>query len=249
MKFLLAAVLLPGAAAAAGAQPPESACASYTRASTDAPPEVRSWLSRSADDHVLVCTPAQPRSAGEAATLCSGESGVSRHGPVCSYARHLLSRVGEGSAAHLERAEHGEALAMTLAPAACPAARIAETPDPYTLTYEVPPGAFVAIVSFWAAATASPQALERELSCCRTGPDTSASRLRAAVAAGHHVGAAAVIRIVSLSGRWLQHRYTLLVKDPDAGASGTVVYVVYLRRRLEGLGGGWRISNVSDAPG
>lgn len=244
--ILAVAALLGGGPAppAPAPAPPAASCQTFTRASAGAPDVVRAWLAHSSDDHVLVCIPPEPHA--DAAALYAGESAVGRRGNVCSYARHLLSRVADGATGKLQPYEHGDAVAMTLATGDCPPAHSAAGPDRYALTYDLSPGAFVAIMAYWATATVSAQSFDREIACCTAsaGAPTTARRLRSAIAAGHHLGAAAVTRIVRLSGPLLRHRYALFVADPDSAPAGSGVYVIYLSKRIAGP---YRITGVSDA--
>jgi len=248
MKVILAiAALLAGGPAPSAAPGPTASCQSFTRTSAGAPEVVRTWLARSADDHVVVCTPQQPHDAADAVPVYTGETAVTRHGAVCSYARRVLSAVGDGAGSRLRHDEHGDAVGMVLASGDCPAPHSAAAPDRYTLTYDLSPAAFVSIMAFWAAATASPQAFERATACCKSQAAAAApgSRLREAIDAGHHIGTAAVRRIVRLSGASLRQRYALFVSDPDSRPTGAPVYVIYLSKWL-GVGS-YRITGVTEA--
>src|ERR1700739_1413297 len=88
---------------AAPAEAPPGSCESFTRSSVGTPPLVHDWLVRSADDHVRVCARQSTRSEAPGEPLYSGESAPIRHGAVCSYSHHDLSRLGHGAASPLQR--------------------------------------------------------------------------------------------------------------------------------------------------
>jgi len=200
---------------------------------------------------VLVCLPVARSGESEAANpVYFGESALQRRGPVCSYSSHGLSRVGAAAAGHLERYERGETLAMALAGADCPVHAPGTTAAPYVATYDVSPGAFVAIMQFWAAAADSAQAFERESRAPRAAAQSGAApkpearaRLHTAIEGGR-MRAAAVKRIVRTSGLGLRHRYALFVVDPDSQPAGATLYVIYLSKWLTGP---YRITGVADA--
>jgi hypothetical protein len=235
-------LLLLGAmdAQALRAQPAELPCQTFTRASPAAPDVVRDWLAHSSDDHVIVCTAAGV--AQDVAPLYNGESGVTRHGTLCSYSSHALIRAGSGAASRLQRFERGEAVSMALAGGDCPAPHASTTEQRYTTTYDLSPAAFVSIMQYWAAAVDSTQSFDRELTCCGAGEGSAAgtalaaetrTRLRAAIAAGR-IKAAGVTRIVRFSGRVLHRRYALTLPDPDSRPAGATVYVIYLSKWAAG---------------
>ena len=55
---------------------------------------VRTWLSRSSDEHVRVCQPPASATSAAPAVSYTGESAVRHHGGVCSYASHRLQKIG-----------------------------------------------------------------------------------------------------------------------------------------------------------
>ena len=232
------------------AQPAAGAsCQSYARGDAAAPELVRRWLEHSGDEHVLVCLPPAPAAAGEATPVYFGESALQRRGAVCSYSSHGLTRAGTAAAGHLERYERGETLAMALAGADCPAHAPGAAPAPYVATYDVSPGAFVAIMQLWAAAADSVQALDRASRAAKGAAESGAAptpatraRLRTAIEAGA-MRTAGVTRIVRMSGRGLRHRYALFVADPDSQPAGATLYVIYLSKSLTGP---YRITGVAD---
>jgi hypothetical protein len=238
-------LLLLGAvgAQALRAQPAALPCQTFTRASPAAPDVVRDWLAHSSDDHVIVCTAADV--AQDALPLYTGESGVTKHGTLCSYSSHGLIRAGSGTASRLQRFERGEAISMALAGGECPAPHATATEQRYTTTYDLTPAAFMSIMQYWAAAVDSAQSFDRELVCCGAGDGSAAAaagtalaaetrtRLRAAIAAGR-IKAAGVTRIVRFSGRGLRRRYALTLPDPDSRPAGATVYVIYLSKWAAG---------------
>jgi hypothetical protein len=251
-RLALAGALVCACGAGAEAQPLGEPCQSYTRASAAAPEVVRGWLAHSSDEQVLVCPQAAPRGAEEPGNPAYfGESALRRRGAVCSYSSHGLTRIGAGAAAHLESYERGEALAMAFAGADCPPPRAPSAATPYTATYDVSPSAFVAIMRFWAAAAAHTEDFDRELGRTARGgsePEASAAlgartRLRAAIEGGR-MQAAAVTRIVRISGFGLRHRYALFVADPDSRPPGSTLYVIYLSKWPTGP---YHITGIADA--
>jgi hypothetical protein len=251
---LVVAALLVAWAGAVRAQPAPPSCQTFSRSSAGAPQIVREWLARSADDHVIMCTPAGQSDAGDAAPTYTGENALVKRGTLCSYSSHGLSRVGSGAASRLERYERGDAVGMTAAAGDCPAPHAADSAQRYTMTYDVSPAAFESIMTFWAAVAASVPALERASSCCEarggadaTAPDSAVAaetrrRLRAAIAAGR-MRTAAVTRIVRAPGRGIHHRYALFVADPDSRPGAASVYVIYLSKWPLGP---YRISAITD---
>jgi hypothetical protein len=248
-----AAALLLAWTGAPRAQPAPPSCQSFTRSSGAAPEIVRSWLERSGDDHVLVCTAPAAASGTPGATLYTAESAVARSRGVCSYSSHLLTRVGTGVASRLQRVESAAGIGMTIAGSgACPTPHSAPA-ELYTMTYDLTPAVFESIMAFWAATAASAAAFDHELACCTVRGSAAATpasaaasatreRLRAAIAAGR-MQAAAVTRIVRLAGRGVRHRYALFVANPDSHPPGASVYVIYLSKWLAGP---WRLSDITD---
>ena len=254
MKTLVtAAALLLGAAGAARGQPAPLSCQSFARGSPGTPEIVREWLSRSPDDHVIVCSAPAREGATDAAPTYTGESAPVQRGVLCSYSSHGLTRVGSGAAGRLQRYERGDAVGMTLAGGACPAPHAADSAQRYTMTYDLSPAAFESVITFWATVAASAESLDRAMSCCeaRAGAEGAPSsavaaetrrRLRAAIAAGR-MRAAAVTRIVHTGGRGIHHRYALFVADPDSRPGASSVYVIYLSKWAVGP---YRISAITD---
>jgi hypothetical protein len=229
-------------AGAARAQPALPSCQTFARGSADTPAIVADWLARSSDDHVVVCAAAAGEGgAPQAPPAYTGESTVVKHGPLCSYSSHGLSRAGSGGASRLERYERGDAVGMTLAGGDCPAPHAADSAPRYTLTYDVTPTAYESITTFWSAVASSAEALDRATDCCGARGGTGAAapgsalvaetraRLRVTVAAGR-MRSAAVTRIVRTSGRGMRHRYALFVTDPDSRPGAPSVYVIYLSK-------------------
>jgi hypothetical protein len=249
---LAALVLVLGGVDAEAPQAPPAPppCQTFTRASPAAPEVVRGWFAHSSDEHVIVCAVAG--AAPDAAPLYTGESGLTRHGTLCSYSSHGLIRVGTGAASRLQRFEQGEAVGMALAGGDCPAPHATATAERYTMTYDLSPAAFVSIMQFWAAASDSAQSFDHQLACCEAGGGSAAgaalaaatrSRLRAAIGVGR-MKAAGVTRIVRISGRGMRHRYALTVPDPDSRPAGATVYVIYLSKWLAGP---YRITGITNA--
>lgn len=225
-RALLLPLVLPLAARAAAPD-----CEVFTRDSANAPPPVHEWLRTSQDARVRVCH----MLPGDAQTaVFTGEGTVSRSGDVCSYASHGLTSLGNGEHRHLTRYESDEMHAMLLADAACPVPHASGAPT-YTLTYQVSPRVFVAVMRWWQALllSAAPQ-----LPAAAAG--TAGARLRAALGAGR-LRDAAVVRLVRIPGSLLRHRYTLFVADPEAAPSGA--YVIYLSKRPRAA---WEITAVAD---
>jgi hypothetical protein len=255
MKITLAFVaLVLGWAGAARAQPTSPSCQSFDRASAAAPPLVRSWLAHSGDAHVIVCTPRGVGETSEAEPLYSGESGVSRHGTLCSYLSHGLIRVGSGAGSRLQLYERGDAVGMALADGDCPPPHPAAAGGRYTATYDLSAADFVAIMQLWAAAAASPERFDHELNCCdaRSGSPAAANtalaaqtrqRLRSAIESGR-MKIAPVLRILRISGHPIRHRYALFVSDPDGRGAGGPLFVIYLSKAL---GRAYHITAIADA--
>jgi hypothetical protein len=172
---------------------------------------------------------------------------------------------GSGAASRLERYERGDALQMTPAASpSCPAPHTGAVSGPYVATYDTSTTAFIAIMQLWSAVAASARAFDH--ACCDYGgtqpqaqPRTSAAaataataggtearrRLRAAIEAGQ-MRAAALARIVRISGSLLHRRYALFVVDPDSPAAQPAYYVIYVRKDLRSP---YRISGIGDTPG
>jgi hypothetical protein len=223
---LLLSWVLPLAAQAAAPD-----CQVFVRDSADAPAEVREWLQSSGDARVRVCQLV----AGNAATaVFTGEGAVSRSGEVCSYASHGLTSLGAAQHSRLRRYESDEMRAMLLGEAACPLPHASGAPT-YTLTYQVSPQVFEAVMRWWRTLlqSAAPQLPE-------AAAGTAGARLRAALAAGRLRGVA-VLRLVRIPGSWLRHRYTLFVADPEQAPSGA--YVIYLSKRPRAP---WQVTGVAD---
>jgi|SRR5579862_8794927 len=223
---LLLPLVLPLAARAAAPD-----CEVFTRDSANAPQQVRQWLQSSQDARVRVCQ----LLAGDAATaVFTGEGAVSRSGDVCSYASHGLTSLGSAEHAHLTRYESEEMRAMLLAGSACPVPHASGAPT-YTLTYQVRPKVFEAVMRWWQALlqSAAPQ-------LPASAPGTAGARLRTALAAGR-LREAPVVRLVRIPGSLLRHRYTLFVADPEAAPAGA--YVIYLSKFPRAP---WQITGVAD---
>jgi hypothetical protein len=203
-----------------------------------------------------VCTPSPADTvATDAAPIYTGESGVVRRGTVCSYSSHGLIGVGSGAGRRLQRYERGEIIGMVLAGGgACPAPHVTAGEEPYVMTYDLSPGAFVSIMQLWTRVVGSTEAFDREACCERRGvpPDAAAitastevrKRLRAAIEASR-MKSAHVVRIVRISLTALHRRYALFVVDPDTRPPAPPYYVIYLSRRLAGP---LHITGIADAP-
>jgi hypothetical protein len=247
---------------------PGATCQTFTRASSAAPQFVRDWLKRSEDQQVRACTVSGDRADPAAPTVqYLGESGVTRRDGVCSYRSHGLVKRGTGAAGRLERYEAGDALQMAPAANACPAPHTGAASGPYVATYDTSATAFVAIMQLWSEVSASTRAFDH--ACCdyggtqpRAPPGTppaagtaggaggvggteARARLRAAIEAGQ-MRAAALARIVRISGSLLHRRYALFVVDPASPAAEPAYYVVYVRKDLRSP---YRISGIADTPG
>ena len=247
-----ALVMLLTAQAAAAAPPvvpqPAMQCQVFTRGASDAPPAVRDWLAHSGDERVRVCAPGGRAAVEAGPAIYTGEGAVGRRGGVCSYASHGLTAAGSGPTQRLLRYESGEAAAMALGSHGghdCPPAHPPGAAEPYTLTYDVSPAAFLSIMQLWSSVATSVAAFERELACCDLGgtppgavtravePSDVRQRLRTAIGAGD-MQAAVVTRIVRIPGSTFHHRYALFVNDPAQSAAVAGLYVIYLGRGVRG---------------
>jgi hypothetical protein len=226
LRHALLPLVLPLAARAAAPD-----CEVFTRDSAKAPQAVRQWLQSSPDARVRVCHLV----AGDAATaVFTGEGAVTRSGDVCSYASHGLTSLGNAEHAHLTRYESDEMRAMLLGDSACPVPHASGAPT-YTLTYQVSPRVFEAVMRWWRALL---QSATPQLPAAAAG--TAGARLRAALSAGR-LRDAAVVRLVRIPGSLLRHRYTLFVADPESPPAGA--YVIYLSKFPRAP---WQITAVAD---
>ena len=223
-------LLLPSAIAVASPAPTPAppACQTFTRNGAP-PPLVRAWFAHSSDERVRLC-PQSPAAAGEdTAPVYFGEGPVARHGEVCSYPSHVLTRIGSRSGEHLQRHEGTEALEMALAGAECPLPH-AGTHD-YIETYDVSAAAFASIMRLWshtsaAIAAGTPTAVDA------TGAEVR-RRLEVALRPGNSAGAA-VNRLVRIPGSVLHHRYALFIKVPERATNTGPLYVIYVDKNLRG---------------
>ena len=236
---VLTLLLAPTASGSAAAP---AACETYTRGSGSLPALVSEWFAHSPDERVVMC-PQAGAARGEGATaLYFGEGGLTRHGTVCTYLRHGLTLAGSCTAAHLERYDRSEALAMALADPQCPPPHAPTSRQGYIETYDISTSTFVGIMRLWSATATSPAGRACAATAsrgCSSGPDGARAsvgdthaRLQAAL--GKRVSGASVTRIVRIPGSVLRHRYALFVKAPDAPAGAASQYVIYVDKTLRG---------------
>lgn len=210
-----------------------AACEAYTRDSTQAPSIVRTWLARSTDTRVLVCT------ASDAEPVYSAESSVTHEGGVCSFASRLLVARGAGARRQLRADDHGAAVHMALGASPCPPPHTADAAG-YVETFDVSAAVFESLMQLWRTDTAAASAFDRSCESCTSA---AALRLRRAIEAGH-VRGAPITRMVRIPGGGLKRRYELIVADPQRGPAESTQYVIYLTRWVLGP---WRISGVADS--
>ena len=234
---VLVTLLLAPAASGSAAAP--AACETFSR-STGAPPSlVRDWLAHSGDERVVMCPqPGAPGSGGTTA-LYFGEGGLTQHGTVCTYPRHGLTLAGTGAAAHLQRYDRSEALAMALAGHECPTPHAPTSAQGYVETYDISTSTFVGIMRLWSSIATAPAAAGGvQPGGATSGSEgtrtpVAATRARVQAALGSRTSEATVSRIVRIPGSALRHRYALFVKAPDASGASSQ-YVIYLDKSLRG---------------
>jgi hypothetical protein len=228
VTLLLAPAANGGAAAPAG-------CETFSRGTGTPPSLVRDWLAHSGDERVVMCPePGAPGSGGTTA-LYFGEGGLTQHGTVCTYPRHGLTLAGTGAAAHLQRYDRSEALAMALAGPECPTPHAPTSAQGYVETYDISTSTFVGIMRLWSSIATAPAAAGGVQPAGAAGSRTPVAEPRARVQAalGSRTSEATVSRIVRIPGSALRHRYALFVKAPDASGASSQ-YVIYLDKSLRG---------------
>ncbi|HEY1874362.1 MAG TPA: hypothetical protein VGG67_08170 [Steroidobacteraceae bacterium] len=233
---VLVTLLLAPAAGGSAAAP--AACEVYARSTPTPPPLVREWLAHSADERVVMCPQPGAPGSGGATALYFGEGAPTQHGTVCTYPRHGLTLTGSGAAAHLQRYDRSEALAMALAgPEECPAPHAPTSAQGYVETYDISTSTFVGIMRLWSSIAAVPPAASgvRPGSAAGGTPTpVTATRARLQAALGSRTSEATVSRIVRIPGSALRHRYALFVKAPDASGGASSQYVIYVDKSLRG---------------
>jgi hypothetical protein len=223
--------LLLAPATSGGAAPP-AACKTYARGGPSLPAPVSQWLAHSPDERVVMCPQAAAPGSEPATALYFGEGGVTQHGTVCTYLRHLLTVTGSGGATRLERYDRSEASAMALAGPECPAPHAATSAQGYVETYDISTSTFVGIMGLWSAIVTGPPTTHSGAGGAK-GPAAGAREsLRTALSP--HAGGATVMRIVRIPGSVWRHRYALFIKAAGAAPGASAPYVIYVDKALRG---------------
>jgi hypothetical protein len=218
------------APAASGSAAPPATCENYTRSGAALPTLVSEWFAHSSDERVLMCPQAGAPGNEGAASVYFGEGVLTQQGAVCTYLRHGLTLAGSGTAAHLQRYDRSEALAMALAGAGCPRPHDPASAQGYIETYDISTATFMGIMRLWSAITGTTTANPSGSDAARS----AAARARLQAELGTNTSEATVTRIVRIPGSVLRRRYALFVKAPQASGGGASQYVIYMDKRVRG---------------